>query len=388
MSTSYWRLVSLVTFWHVVASLCYYAVYAGTPFLRDSFSLSGFEVGLVITSLTLGYAIFQIPVGIATDRFGERLTLTVGLLGLATGVLLLTIAPSYWLLLAATFVLGTAYGTATPGTNKAIFDNVVPERQHQAIGIKQIGPTIGSAISAVLVTGIAGVLFWQSGFLVVAAIGVATAGAFYLAYTGVNTVSSDPPDFRGLVANNAYVLLALAGACIGAGFYTTTGYTVLYVTESVGTTVAIAGVVLAVVQVFGSAGKVVAGWLADTLPGEPTTRIGTLLTVQALLGGVLFFAITTTDTPTGSMAVFSAVGLFSLGSTGLYYSCISTIVADDDIGAASAGGQFAVTSGGLFVPPLFGYLADTVGYDAGWIVLGTLSVVAAGLVALVVATSR
>jgi len=82
-----------------------------------------------------------VPLGALTDRFGERLTLTLGLVGLATGSLLVAGAPTYALLLAAVFVLGSLYGTAIPGTNKAVFDRIEPGRQNLAMGIKQVGVT-------------------------------------------------------------------------------------------------------------------------------------------------------------------------------------------------------------------------------------------------------
>lgn len=379
----FWRLVSQITLWHVAASICYYATYAGTPLFRDAFSLSGFAVGLVIASLTLGYAVFLLPLGVATDRFGEHRTLTVGLFGLAFGVVLVAVAPTYGLLLVAAFVLGSAYGTATPGTNKAIFDNIEPDRQHRAIGIKQVGPTAGSAISAVLVTGLVGAFFWQLGFLVAAGVGAIVAALFYVTYTGDSTPAATYPDFRGLLENRAYLLLAIAGAFIGAGVYTTTGYTVLYVEESVGAAIATGGLVLALLQVFGSVGKVLSGWLADVVPGEPRVAIGSILAIQTFVGGVLFFTIATTNSAFGAGVVFSALGLFAFGSTGLYYSCISTVVDDEDIGAASAAGQLTATVGGLVAPPVFGYLVDASGYDAGWTLLGVLSLLAAGIVAVV-----
>lgn len=382
------RLVSQITIWHVAASICYYAVYAGTPFFRDTFSLSGTTVGFVITALTLGYAVFLLPIGVLTDRFGEHRTLTIGLVGLAVGAVLIAVAPTYGLLLVAAFLLGSMYGTATPGTNKAIFDNVEPAWQHRAIGIKQIGPTIGSAISAVLVTGLVGVAVWQTGFLVAAAVGVAVAAFFYLTYSGTSGAAATYPDFRGLATNRSYLLLTAAGICIGAGFYTTTGYTILYVEESVGATVATGGIVLAMVQVSSSVGKIVAGWFADTLPGNSRGTTLSILLVQTFGGGVLFFVVPVIETPFGAGIVFSVLGVFALGSTGLYYSCLSTVVANDEIGAASAAGQLAATVGGLFAPPVFGYLIDTVGYNAGWLFLGGLSFLATVIVAGVVVTSR
>lgn len=383
-----WRLVSLITVWHIAASICYYAVFAGTTFLRDAFSLSSVSVGFVITSLMLGYAIFLLPIGVATDRYGEHRTLTVGLCGLAFSVALIAVVPTYGLVLVASFLLGSMYGVATPGTNKAIFDNVEPTRQHRAIGIKQIGPTLGSAISSVLVTGAVGVFFWQMGFLVAAVVGLGTASLFYMAYTRGSTTDDAYPDFHGLLDNHSYLLIVTAGICLGAVFYTTTGYTVLYVEESIGAVVAVGGLILALMQVFSSFGRIVAGWLGDTLPGDLPLRVGSIVSVQALGGGVLFLFVPVTDTPLEAGIVFSLLGLFALGSIGLYYSLISILVREDDIGSASAGGQFAATFGGLFAPPVFGYLTDTIGYGAGWSFLGGLSVISVGLVAVVILTSR
>ena len=146
MDWAYWRTVLLVTLWQVSASICYYTIFAATPFFRDVFGLSRFEVGLVVTGLTLGYAVFLLPLGAATDRYGEHRTLLLGLLGLATGVLLVASATSYALLLGAVFVLGSAYGTAIPGTNKAVFDNVDSRRQNTAIGSSRSVLPLGAVL--------------------------------------------------------------------------------------------------------------------------------------------------------------------------------------------------------------------------------------------------
>lgn len=386
--TRYWRLVTQITVWHVAASICFYSVYAGTSLFRDAFDLSGVTVGLLITALTFGYAVFLLPLGVATDRFGEHRVLTLGLVGLGGGALLIVLAPSYPLLLGACVLLGAMYGTATPGTNKAIFDNVAPDRQYRAIGIKQVGSTAGSAISAVLVTGFVGVFVWRMGFLVAAAVAGVVAVGFYLTYSGAGPATASRPDFGALLTNRPVVLVIVAGVCIGAGVYTTTGYTVLYVEDAVGAPVATAGLVLAGLQVAASVGKPVAGWLADVIPGRSRTVTGALLGGWMLAAGVLFGSVTLSSTALGAGALFAVLGFFALGSTGLYYAVLSTLVADDELGTASALGQFAVTLGGLLAPPAFGYLVETADYGVAWLFLGGLSVLAALLLGLVVATGR
>jgi predicted MFS family arabinose efflux permease len=371
-----YRVVGLVFVWQLAASICYYAVFAATPFFRDQFGLSGAEVGLVITSLTLGYAVFLLPLGALTDRFGEHRTLTVGLLGLSTGSILVAQSWSYPALLISTFLLGSLYGTAMPGTNKAIFDSTPPGRQNLAVGIKQVGVTAGSGASALLVTGIAGVLFWEAGFYVAAAGGVAVAAAFWLVYRGSGTTEeASYPDFRRLLRNDPYRSLAFAGVCLGAGLFTTTGYTIIYVDESVGASVAFGGLVLAALQVSGSTGRVVTGWLSDALPGEPRRRIGAILLVQSLLSALLFVAVAFVDGRLLAAGAFVVLGFFVLGFTGIYYSCMATVVSTEEMGGATAGGQLALTFGALFAPPAFGYLADVVGYRTSWLMLAGLALV-------------
>ena len=385
MDTQYWRTVSLVTLWQVSASICYYTVFAATPFFRDAFGLTRFEVGIVVTTLTLGYAVFLLPLGALTDRFGERRMLSLGLVGLSAGVVLVAGAPSYAVLLASVFLLGSVYGVAMPGTNKAIYDNIAAGKQNFAMGIKQVGVTGGSGISALLVTWIAGVLFWQAGFLIAGGVGVAVAVLFYVLYTGGKGGSAGSmPDFRGLLDNVPYVALVSAGFFLGAALFTTTGYTVLFVEEEIGASVEYAGVVLATVQLFGSGGRVLGGWLADRIPGEPRRTIGALLLVQTVGSIALLVVVANTTTVVGSTIAFAALGFFVLGFTGVYYSCMATLVGADEMGSATAGGQLALTSGALFAPPAFGYLADTLGYRSSWLLLAAGCCVAAVLLVKVI----
>jgi MFS family permease len=387
MDRSYWRTVLLVATWQISASVCYYTIFAATPFFRDVFGLSRFRVGIVVTTLTLGYAVFLLPLGALTDRFGERLTLTLGLVGLAAGTALVAGAPTYALLLAAVFVLGSLYGTAMPGTNKAIFDNVAPGRRNFAMGIKQVGVTGGSGISALLVTGLAGVLFWEAGFLVASGFGLVVAAVFYLTYSvGGGGSDAGYPDFGALLSNRPYVVLTSAGLFLGAALFTTTGYTVLYVEESIGASVAFGGVVLALVQLFGSAGRLVTGWLSDVLPGRPRVRIGLVLVAQSLGSAVMFVVVSSTTTALGAAIAFSALGFFVLGYTGVYYSVMATLVPAEEMGGATAGGQLALTSGALVAPPAFGYLADAVGYRTAWLFLAAVVLAASVLLVGVVRT--
>lgn len=380
------RTLGLVLLWQTAASVCYYAVFSATPFFKLELGLSATAVGFVVTALTLGYALALLPVGAAVDRFGEHFILTGGLLGLAGGVVLVTTTWSFITLLGAVLVLGAAYATAIPGTNRAIFSQFPVGRQNLALGIKQVGVTAGSGVSALLVTRVAGALSWEAAFYTAAVTGTVVAAAFWVGYRGGDTDIAASTDPRHLLGNNPYLWLVTGGGFLGAGLFTTSGYIIIYMSESVGAAVAFGGVVFAAVQVSGSVGRVVTGWLADALPGRPRHRIGAILIVQAVSSAILFIGVGAADDRIVAALVFTVLGFFILGFTGVYYSCMATLVSPDEMGSATAGGQLALLVGALVAPPAFGYLADTVGYGASWSLLGVLALASTAFIARAVLT--
>jgi predicted MFS family arabinose efflux permease len=236
------------------------------------------------------------------------------------------------------------------------------------MGVKQVGVTVGSGAASLLVAGVALVAGWRWGFAAIAVLAAGYALLFAVTYEGNDGGGTLAlPDLASLRGNRAYLLLVLAGAFLGAAVFTTVGYTLLYADEAVGVSAAAAGVVLAGVQATGSLGRLGAGALADRLGehGAATVTAG-----QAAVA-TLLFAWLAVGTPSRAVAValLLAVGVSILGSTGVYYSCMTELVGSDEVGAATAGGQTAINVGGLLVPPAFGYLADTAGYGAGWLLL-------------------
>ncbi|MFC7045367.1 MFS transporter [Halobacteriaceae archaeon GCM10025711] len=374
-----WRAVGGVTLWQVTASACYYSVFAATSFLRTEFGLSRFLVGLAVTALTLGYTLFLFPAGAAVDGYGERPVMTAGLLALGAGTLGVYASWSYPTLLVAVFVLGAAYASAMPATNRAIAA-VAPRGQYNlAMGVKQVGVTAGSGLAAVVVTSLApGVGTWESAFLATGVVAAVVAVLFARTYRA-SDASGDVslPDVRALSGNRPYALLSAAGLFLGAALFTTTGYAILFVHESVGTTVGFAGLVLATMQVTGSLGRVAVGGLADRLPWSTGRSAVVLQAAHALVAVGLFLSLTVVRTPLGALAVFALLGFAVLGFTGLYHGALVALVPDDRTGAATAGGQTTLNAGALVAPPVFGVLADAIGYDAGWTVLAAGSVVAA-----------
>jgi MFS family permease len=373
-----WRGVGVVSGWQVTASLCFYAIFAATAFVRESFGVSRALVGVSLTATLAGYTAFLFVTGATVDGYGERPVMLVGLLALGAAMLGVALAPSFPLLLGALLLVGAAYATAMPSTNRAVLV-VAPEgRRNLAMNVKQVGVTVGSGLGALVVTAAASTRYgWRVGFGVAAVLALCVAVIFAFSYRGrEGSGVLAAPDLRGLAGFDGYTPLVVAGFFLGAAVFTTTGYVVLHLTESVGATAAVAGLVLASVQVTGSLGRLVGGSVADRLPGGNARASAQVLVVQAALAVAAFGGVVVVDTPLGAGVAFAVLGLFILGFPGVYYACLTALVPDDQVGAATAGGQSALNLGGLLAPPLFGFLADTVSYDAGWTLLACCTLVA------------
>ncbi|WP_201293096.1 hypothetical protein [Halobacterium bonnevillei] len=102
--------------------------------------------------------------------------------------------------------------------------------------------------------------------------------------------------------------------------------------------------------------------------------------MQSALSAVCFLGIVLADAPLTAAVAFPLLGLFILGFPGVYHAAMTALVADEDVGAATAGGQTSAERGGLVAPPLFGFVADAHGYDAAWVLLAGVAAVAAAVV--------
>ncbi|MDZ7746512.1 MAG: MFS transporter [Halobacteriales archaeon] len=385
MTTRSWRTVAVVAGWQAAVSLCYYALFSATTYFRGAFGLSRTLIGVLTAVATLGYTLNLFPSGAAVDGFGERRVMLVGVTGLALSVALIGLAPTPIVLFAAAFLLGIAYAPGMPASNRAILSSAPRGKEGSAMGLKQVGVTAGSGAASLLIAGVAAVATWRWGFGLLAVLAGGYALIFAASYEGTSGSGEwSLPDVRAFRQNRAYVLVVIAGLFVGATIFTTVGYTLLYADEILGVSPVVAGVVLAAVQATGSAGRLGAGSLADRLGGGARAA-ATVTGVQAALatGAFLLLAVGTLSRPV-ALGALLVVGVSILGSTGVYYSCLTALVPQEEIGAASAGGQTAINVGGLFFPPAFGYLADTVGYGAGWLLLAGC----AGLLVIVLVAVR
>lgn len=127
------------------------------PLYARSFGVSAASVGLTIAAFGLARMILNIPVGLASDRFGRRLVLVGGPLVVAVGSVLSATAGDLWQLLLWRFLAGAGSAMYMTGAAAFLTDIADPGNRARMMGLNQgsllagtsFGPAVGGLVADV-----------------------------------------------------------------------------------------------------------------------------------------------------------------------------------------------------------------------------------------------
>ena len=150
----------------------------GAEPLGVDLQLSEPQLGTVMASFYLGYAVFQIPSGWLADRYGSRKSLTAFamLWSLATAAMSLT--GNYASVTLLWFVVGSAQAGVFPCAASSIRKWMPLTRRAFASGMLASFMSLGGALSAYVAGKLIGPLDWRWLFVLFSLPGFAWAGAF------------------------------------------------------------------------------------------------------------------------------------------------------------------------------------------------------------------
>ena len=166
----------------VFAVLAVTAVVATAPgpllvVIREEFGLSYAQLGLIFSAQALAGILTNIPAGMVADRLPARVPIAAGGLGLASGTLLMALAPGYVVLLA-----GNLIGTvgATFMTTSGIAYTVAQadaEQRGRATSRVMSGVQVGAFIGPALAGVVAAAVDWRAALIVPAVLSLSAAAA-------------------------------------------------------------------------------------------------------------------------------------------------------------------------------------------------------------------
>lgn len=142
-------------------------------------SLTDKQMGWVLSSFALGYALFQVPCGILADRFGPRIILSAVVTFWSFFTALTAAAQGYVSMLIYRFLFGAGEAGAFPGCARAVYSWIPMSERGFMQGVTFSGGRLGAALTLPAVAWMVTHIGWKGSFVVLGAIGVVWAIFWY-----------------------------------------------------------------------------------------------------------------------------------------------------------------------------------------------------------------
>jgi MFS family permease len=352
------------------------------PTLQDELDLSLAEIGVLLAAAWVGSTVTLLPWGLAADRFGERVALSLGLAACGAFLVAAAWAPGFWTLFLLLALAGAAGSSVNSASGRAVMQWFGPEERGLALGIRQSAIPAGGLVGALAVPPLAASGGSRDAFLFLG--GFCAVGAVVGVVVLRRVEAGD-----GVEVSSVARTLAdgrLWRLCVGSGIYlyaqlAVIGFTVVFLHERHGFSEGDAALVVAVAQVLAIALRIGAGRWSDLVRSRvgPLRIVGlavaaSLAATAVLAGGPVWLLVT----------VLALAGGLSMAWNGLSFAAAAELAGTRRSGAAIGFQQTVLSGIGVVSPPLFAATAAGISWGAafliaaafpvaGWWLLGSLS---------------
>jgi ACS family hexuronate transporter-like MFS transporter len=353
------------------------------PLIEADLSLSKAQIGMLPAALFLGQSIISLPSGFLADRFGSRGLLLSLSYCLGLTFLLFTFINNFPLLILLVVIGGFGYGAMHTTSNRGILNWFPLNKRGSAMGIKQMGVTAGSALSAIILLPIAVEWGWQVSLLFASIMLISIGTISFMLYrdplndSQLNTPkdrrSSFSSSLRSLLKNKALLAISLASVGLTAAQLSFGTYLVFFLHEKLELSLYLAGFLFVVSEVFGSIGRIVWGIVSDLLFSGKRIII---LIIIAIITSLCCVTTSFLSSDVPLILVFILVAIFGFciaGFNGIWMNSATESIKKEQAGLASGFSLMLGSLGVVFGPPIFGAIVDSTGtYTFAWLFLAGL----------------
>jgi predicted MFS family arabinose efflux permease len=379
-----WTLLAVLTAAYGLGAFGMLGASPLTPSLVDGFALTRLEVAFIVPSVYVGGLLFSLPGGHLADRWGVRPTLLGALAVGGLGLLAAAVAPRFALFLGGLVIAGSGWSVVNPVLGKAIVDIFPLTERGVAMGIKQMGLTLGGLLSALLLPAIAARWGWRAA---VAACAVAVTLPVVAAWRPLApmtrpTVARAPTALSWSWTRRPALLIVFgAGVVLGMVQSAVLAYLPLFSVQALGFSHVATGVLIAASQAGGAVSRLGLGAASDRWSSG---RRPPWLVFTSVLAAVIFlvYAWVPTTAPVWAGLLAFAAGVGAYGWVGIYFVISAEAGGATESGLLSGVSFGAIVVGLLTGAPIFGLILEAFdSYGVAWMTFALL----AALVAVVVA---
>ncbi|WP_293810382.1 MFS transporter [uncultured Bosea sp.] len=260
---------------HLLNDLVQSMIPALYPLFKENYQLDFVQIGLITLAFQVTSSLLQPILGFVTDRKPWPYAMVAGMCSTLAGLLMLSFAHSYAVVLLAAGLIGLGSAVFHPEATR-MARHAAAGRQGLAQGVFQVGGHIGYSVGPLLAAAVVmprgqTSLSWFSGVVLVAMLVMGWLGSRYSAMRreqksssshAEETASHGLPHGRVLLAMAVLVMLLISKNGYTAAF---TSYYTFYLIERFGIQIQLSQIMLFLYLVVGAIGVIVGGMIGDRI---------------------------------------------------------------------------------------------------------------------------
>ncbi|SDC83608.1 MFS transporter, ACS family, hexuronate transporter [Terribacillus halophilus] len=370
------------------------ALSIAAPFITEDLNLTATQMGIIFSSFSVGYAIFNFLGGVAADRYGAKLTLFVAMIiwSIFSGAIALAIGFTSLIIIRILFGMGEGPLSAT--INKMVNNWFPADQRASAIGLANSGTPLGGAIAGPIVGFIAISYSWKLSFVLIMIIGFIWSIVWWkvvkekpseTASEKVITTDAAPHEKKPLtfyLKQKTVLITAFSFFAYNYILFFFLTWFPSYLIDARGISVQEMSIVTVIPWILGFIGLAAGGFVSDFVLRKFAKK-GVLFSrkvvlVTCLLASAICIGLAGLVTTTFSAVALVAFSVFFLYLTGsIYWAIVQDVVDQNNVGSVGGFMHFLANTAGIIGPTLTGFLVDRSGtYTAAFLLAGGLAVLA------------
>ncbi len=338
------------------------------PYIRDEFALDYTHAGFIISAFGVIYGVCQLPAGWLADRFGSRILLTIGVVGVGITGLLAGMSPNYIVLIAGLVLMGMTGGGYHPAATSMISTVIEAKVRGRALGFHLVGGSFSYFLAPLVAAGLAVVWGWRGPFIAMAipsiGIGIVLHVMLGRRVPAQKTVAreastlTEAPPAPGLM-RRLITLIALNAITMAVAM-AITSFLPLFLVDTYGTSKETAAAAMSLVFAMAFWAGPLAGYLSD--------RLGHLAIIIATCAAasIVIYLLNVIPYGFGTVVVLVLIGTVTAFSTIVAQAYIVDQAPAKNRSTMLGFYFFGSLEGTGVLTPLLGYLVDQFGFNTSF----------------------
>ncbi|HYK84676.1 MAG TPA: MFS transporter [Ktedonobacteraceae bacterium] len=397
-----WAIAILLGVGIVVNYLDRVNISVATKPLEQDYHLSGTQMGFVLSSFLISYAVLQIPVGMLLDKTGVKWLIRIGTIIWTIATFMTAIVSGFGLVILSRLLLGVAEAPAFPGSSKATGYWFPTRERGLATSAFDAAAKFSNVIGVPLVAIAVTIYGWRGGFYLTGILSLFYAALFWIGYRDPSEskrlsqeerqyileggAQSEVKEPSSAWANLGFVLrqpkvwgLTLGFTAYGYSFYLFLTWLPGYLETQLHMSVLKSGWYTIIPWAVATITDIlIGGWLVDALikRGYDSTKVRkTLITIGMLLGIAVIGAAFTRDANIAIIWISIALGGLAFAAP-IGWSIPALIAPKGTVGTVGSIMNFFNNLAGIVAPIVAGFIIDRTGsFALNFLIAGAILIV-------------